>query len=134
MKKIINLVCLILAFVFLGVGCVGIFLPLLPSTPFLVVAPALFAKSSQRFHRWFLSTGIYKNHFENLLVHRSMYMADKIKVLLIITILFTIGIIMSPGVTVKSVIGFVAAMHYLFFLFRIKTLKKEIATEVQEEI
>lgn len=63
-----------------------------------------------------------------------MYMADKIKVLLIITILFTIGIIMSPGVTVKSVIGFVAAMHYLFFLFRIKTLKKEIETEVQEEI
>lgn len=63
-----------------------------------------------------------------------MYMADKIKVLLIITILFTIGIIMSLGVIVKSVIGFVAAMHYLFFLFRIKTLKKEIATEVQEEI
>ena len=57
-------------------------------------------------------------------VHRSMYMADKIKVLLIITILFTIGIIMSPGVTVKSVIGGVAVMHYLFFLFRIKTLKK----------
>ena len=134
MKKIINLVCLILAFVFLGVGCVGIFLPLLPSTPFLVVAPALFAKSSQRFHSWFLSTGIYKNHLENLVVHRSMYMADKIKVLLIITILFTIGIIMSPGVTVKSVIGFVAAMHYWFFLFRVNTLKKEIATEVQEEI
>lgn len=63
-----------------------------------------------------------------------MYMADKIKVLLIITILFTIGIIMSPGVIVKSVIGFVATIHYLFFLFRIKTLKKEIATEVQEEI
>lgn len=53
-----------------------------------------------------------------------MYMADKIKVLLIITILFTIGIIMSPCVIVKSVIGGVAVMHYLFFLFRIKTLKK----------
>lgn len=132
--KFINLVCLILAFVFLGIGCVGIFLPLLPSTPFLVVAPALFAKSSQRFHRRFLSTTIYKNHLENLVLHRSMNMADKIKVLLIITILFTIGMIMSAGVIAKSVIWAVAVMHYLFFMFRIKTLKREIPIEVQEEL
>lgn len=134
MKKIINMICLILAFIFLGIGCVGIFLPLLPSTPFLVLALMLFAKSSERFHRWFLSTKIYKNHLENMVLNKAMYLEDKIKVLLMITVLFAVAIFMSPGVIVKSVIGAVALFHYVFFLFRIKTLKKESVVSTQEEI
>lgn len=134
MKKIINMICLILAFISLGIGCAGVFLPLLPSTPFLVFALMLFAKSSKRFHRWFLSTKIYKKHLENIVLHKSMYFADKIKVLLMITILFTTAMFLAPGIIAKSVIGAVALLHYMFFLFRIKTLKKENVPERQEEI
>ncbi|WP_074064599.1 YbaN family protein [Rhizobium etli] len=41
-------------FGFVAIGVVGLFVPLLPTTPFLIVAAALFSRSSPRFERWLL--------------------------------------------------------------------------------
>ena len=56
-----------LGFVFVGIGAVGIVMPLLPTTPFLVLAAMLFSKSSERFHKWLLRNrvfGTYLRHYE----------------------------------------------------------------------
>jgi len=46
-------------FLFLAVGTAGIFLPLLPTTPFVLLAAALFARSSEKWHRWILANGTF---------------------------------------------------------------------------
>jgi uncharacterized membrane protein YbaN (DUF454 family) len=48
-----------LGFVFLGVAVIGVFLPLLPTTPFLLVSAGCFAKSSDKWHQWLLSNKVF---------------------------------------------------------------------------
>lgn len=45
--------------VFVVIGIVGIFLPLLPTTPFMLLAAACYAKSSSRFYNWIMNNKVF---------------------------------------------------------------------------
>lgn len=55
MKKILKVGLLSLGVISLILGIIGIFLPLLPTTPFLILTAFLFDKGSPKFHHWILS-------------------------------------------------------------------------------
>ena len=61
----------------MGLGIVGIFLPALPTVPFLLLASFCFSKGSKRFHDWFIQTKLYKNHLENFEKNKSMTLKNK---------------------------------------------------------
>ncbi len=48
-----------LGFLFLALGLLGIPLPVLPSTPFILLAAWFFAQSSPRWHQWLLSSELF---------------------------------------------------------------------------
>ena len=48
-----------LGFFFVGLGILGLFLPLVPTTVFLLLAAGCFARSSDKWHRWLLSNPIF---------------------------------------------------------------------------
>lgn len=125
MKKIINGICVVLGFVFIGIGVIGIVLPVLPTTPFLLLALILFAKGSKRFHTWFMGTFLYKKYIETYTSTKAMPMKTKIKALITVSILFAIGFVFSPVIWAKVVIIIGWLLHVYFFLFRMKTAKEE---------
>ena len=46
-------------FLFLAIAVLGVFLPLLPATPFVLLAAACFARSSEKWHRWMLANNTF---------------------------------------------------------------------------
>ncbi len=66
-----------LGFVFFALGAIGTLLPVLPTTPFLLAAAFFFAKGSEKFNNWFLSTKLYKNHLESFISERAMTFKTK---------------------------------------------------------
>lgn len=121
MRKIINGICVGLGFICVGLGAVGMIMPILPTTPFFLAAACLFAKSSERFHKWFAATNLYKRYIEQAVKNKSMDKGAKRNMLITLGIVFALGILFSPFFA-KIIIFFVAAFHFYYFLFRIKTV------------
>ena len=83
-----KIIYIIIGVLSLGLGIIGIFVIALPTTPFLLLASYCFARGSQRFHNWFIRTGIYKKHLETFDRERSMTLSTKIKLLVFFVILW----------------------------------------------
>ena len=64
---------IILVCIGLGLGSIGVFLPILPSFPFLLLAAFSFARSSERLHTWFINTKLYKDNLEDYAAGRRQY-------------------------------------------------------------
>jgi len=61
-----------------GLGFAGIFLPLLPTTPFLLLAAACFVRSSERFYTWLTTNRFVGSYVRNYMEHRATTMATKV--------------------------------------------------------
>ncbi len=74
MKIILN----IIAFTCIGLASLGMFLPVLPTTPFLLLASWLFLKANSGWRDWLLNHKIYGPYIQNFLIHRAIPLRAKI--------------------------------------------------------
>lgn len=122
-KKILYI---ILGCVGVGLGAVGAVVPLLPAFPFLLLAAFCFARSSERLNNWFINTKLYKNNLESYVQGRGMTKAAKIRIMVTVTLLMSIGFVMMHAVPVgRIVLTCVWVFHILYFMLGVKTLQEE---------
>lgn len=129
MKKII---LVIVGCIGVGLGALGAVLPILPAFPFLLLAAVCFAKSSERLDRWFRGTKLYKNDLESFVKGQGMTRKTKIKVMITVTLLMSIGfaIMFSKEIYVPCIIlGGVWLFHIIYFAFFVKTHRPQGNTE-----
>ena len=113
----------ILGCIGVGMGAVGAVLPLLPSFPFLLLAAFCFARSSEKLNNWFINTRLYKENLESYVQGKGMTRKTKIKIMVTVTILMSIGFIMMHAVPVgRIVLGCVWVFHILYFCLDVKTI------------
>ena len=107
-----------------ALGAVGAVLPLLPAFPFLLLAAVCFAKSSEMLNSWFINTKLYKNNLESYVKGQGMTRKTKIKIMITVTILMTIGFIMMKSITVgRIILCCVWLFHIFYFSFGVKTFR-----------
>lgn len=115
--------------VFVGLGClffacgwIGAFVPILPTTPFLLLSAACFAKGSKRLNVRFLNTRLYKRHLQSYVERREMTLKSKIMICAFATAMLMIAFFAMSNWIGRVVILCVIAFKYYYFIFRIKTI------------
>lgn len=115
-------------FVAFGLGCLGAILPLLPTTPFILLAGFCFARSSEKVNQWFQATKLYKLVFENYTKKRTMTLKAKLTLLLPLTALLGISFALLASVpAMRLVIAVVWCAHIVYFGFVVKTEPEALA-------
>lgn len=123
--KLKRLIFLIIGCISLGLGCVGIVLPILPTVPFFLLTVFCFSQSSERLHSWFIGTKLYKNNLESYVKGKGMTWKTKIRIMITVTLLMSIGftMMMLKGVYIPCVIlACVWVFHIIYFIFGVKTI------------
>lgn len=96
-----KVIYLSLGFISLGLGILGIPLPILPTTPFLLLAIACFARSSKRFEKWLYHTKLYQSYVADFRETKSIAKERKKKIIIQIYVLMGISIFFAPILWVK---------------------------------
>lgn len=124
-SKIIIIICIILGFICLGIGVVGIILPIIPTTPFLLLTSFFFVRGSKRFNTWFLNSKIYKKYLENFSKNRVMTIYGELILLSLVSLMIVMTMFIVNNLTLSIILSILILLKYSYFIFRVKTVTRE---------
>ncbi|MFC2006795.1 YbaN family protein [Chloroflexota bacterium] len=109
----------------IGIGILGIFIPLLPTTPFLLLAAACYIRSSSRLYNWLLKNRLLGVYIINYIQGKGITLRAKIftVILLWVTIGFSLWFI-TPNLVIRIILVSVA-IGVTTHLIRLKTTTDE---------
>lgn len=125
--KIKKILYIVLGCVGLAVGAVGAVVPMLPAFPFLLLAAVCFAKSSEKLHKWFVGTKLYKKNLESYVKGKGMTWGAKIRVMITVTLVMAVScvaMLLNAVYIPCLILGAVWLFHIVYFIFGVKTLKE----------
>lgn len=103
-------------------GAIGVVLPVLPTTPFLLLAAFCFAKSSKRFYKWFTNTKLYQKHLSSFVEKRSMTLKTKVSLLGFASTMILLAMYFMKSPHLRIFLVCLMIFKYYYFIFRIKTI------------
>ena len=116
-------VLLALGWLCVGLGIIGVFLPLLPTTPFILLAAYLFAGQSAKCERWLTSTKVYKRYALPYQKERGLTFKRKLELICLVYSLLLLSGILIDHPHVRIVLLAVALVK-LIVMIRIPTIRQ----------
>ncbi|MEG0276948.1 MAG: YbaN family protein [Coprobacillus sp.] len=117
---------MVLGFICFVLGAIGVLLPIIPTTPFLLAAAFLFARSSKKVNDWFVNTKIYQNHLDSFVRERAMTLKSKVMILSFASIMLAFPLLLSDNIYLRIFIVCLYICKYYYFIFKIKTIQVSI--------
>ena len=124
----------ILGWLFLSLGVIGLFLPLLPTTPFLLLAAASFTRSSDRFYSWLINHPMMGTYIRNYREHHAITLQAKIVSLGALWIVIGASALFVVTALWLRLLLLAIACGVTIHLLRMKTMKAGPAPDQKETL
>lgn len=108
---------------FMVLGLIGVVLPILPTTPLLLLTVYFYAKGSKRFHDWFVSTWLYKRYLGEFVRTKSMTWRGKWRLMLLVDTMLLISFLTINVIALRVLIVVLVIIKYLYFFAILETRK-----------
>ena len=115
----------LLGFIFVGLAALGVFLPLLPTTPFLLLAAGCFAKSSEKWHQWLISNRIFGPIIKNWHNKKCISYSTKIVAISSIIVFGGYSILFAVSNLYLRLFGSLILATGFYFVSRIKVCRND---------
>lgn len=127
MKKIIFI---LLGFLTFGLGTLGIFLPILPTTVFYIATAFLWMRSSDRLYTKFIQSAYYQKYIQESLVEKKITLPGKVKLFSTIFIVFLIPCLLVQNQIMTITLSIVFILHFILLNWY---FNKKAPTSLEEE-
>ena len=108
---------------FLGLGILGIILPILPTTPFLLLSAACYSRGSDRLYRWLIGNRWFGKYINNYRAGKGIPVKVKISVIIMLWITISFSIVFIVTHPILRFILFIIAILVTMHLLLIKNAK-----------
>lgn len=119
--KVLFLILGVLSFI---LGAIGVILPILPTTPFLLLSAFLFARSSEKFHERLLKTKLYQKYINEMVIERKTTRKKRNQSLLTVTLIFLLAIVITPVWIGKACLIIVMSIHHFIMLKKVEIINE----------
>tara|TARA_B110000263_G_C15267196_1_gene491691 strand:- start:117 stop:521 length:405 start_codon:yes stop_codon:yes gene_type:complete len=127
-NKLIRYLYVLLGTIFVGLAIFGIFLPGLPTTPFLIVASYFYIRSSERLYNWLINNKFLGIYLKDYLAGHGIPKKSKIFALSMMTLFVLLAIIpvspiSIPSIWIRIIVLISGIIGFLYLSFKVPTKK-----------
>ena len=123
-KGLVRVLMVIAGTLFVGLGVLGIFLPLLPTTPFLLLAAACYARGSKRFYDWLLNNRWFGNYIRDYREKKRIPLRIKIGSVSLLWAAIMVSALLVVHILLVKIILILIAIGVTVHILSIRTLRK----------
>jgi uncharacterized membrane protein YbaN (DUF454 family) len=109
---------------FVGLGAIGVIVPGLPTTPFLILAAACYIRSSQRLYDWLISNKRFGPYLKDYREGKGIPRKAKRLAVVMIVVFVSFSVVFGiEDLTLKIVVGLLGLIGLLYVLFKVPVAK-----------
>lgn len=113
----------------LVLGVIGIMIPVLPTTPFLLLASFCYLRSSKRLYDWMLNNRVFGSYIYNYLTYRAIKRSVKVVTLILLWLTLAVSIVLVSNVYLRIflvAVGVGVSIHVL----SLRALRKDSSPDM----
>lgn len=121
-SKVKKILFILIGTISLGLGCIGIVLPILPTTPFLLLSVACYYKGSKRMHSLLLNNKLFGSYIRNYKDGNGLPLKTKILTLVFLWVVISYSAFFIVNILIFQILMYIVAISVSIHVIKLPTL------------